>query len=633
MLRPPARQPREPTGPPPPEALARKPKAPVQAFTGSAGGGDGWLRPRAEAKPAPDAEDSEEDRRVSPERPQVLPLLKQTSKATPSKARPKHPLDAPPLLQRHRSGESGEGGAYELDEDMEDGEASAPWRSRGPAPPSRPPPIGLSPTESSSSVGRPWPKAPKPPPMPPPGGLRPSGAPQPPGGPPPARAMQRQGSATSDDGPQGRVRTTSWAEQESQEDWVEEEQWEEEGGDVAGDEDWREEDEVEGQDDRSWRNQSDRGQAPWKDQDSWKDQERGGGKWSKEDWEDWEATKSKDKSGDWKEDKSFDWDLKPVRKIQPWIKVQEEEGSADGEEGEDSRRGSKGKGKGKSKDRGKSKDGKGNGKGNDGDKKVRITFVRGHPSEEEPPDKFGDTWEELRKSTGLQLLGELAPRNHSWDYVVNDESRRCFAGFLKNPFSRQMVDKWEVDVREGTDWKQPMGKHGPVPRQTAWMVKRGCECTYRYGGVEVEPEIFPPWMMELLKNAMPMCGLPDPKDWPDSCNMNLYEDGGMSVGWHSDDERLFQGSFRDIRIISLSFGQKRRFDLRLNWPEDEAESSTRMKHVTLGTGDLMTMEGMVQKHFQHRVPREENVSGARINLTWRWIVKHTPKCPCGRHRQ
>ena len=69
------------------------------------------------------------------------------------------------------------------------------------------------------------------------------------------------------------------------------------------------------------------------------------------------------------------------------------------------------------------------------------------------------------------------------------------------------------------------------------------------------------------------------------CNSN------RSSGWHSDDERLFQGKFRDCRtvkdvpgvilsrtvsscvhpvsrIISLSLGATRKFELRRNWPED-----------------------------------------------------------------
>merc|ERR1711862_338785 len=118
---------------------------------------------------------------------------------------------------------------------------------------------------------------------------------------------------------------------------------------------------------------------------------------------------------------------------------------------------------------------------------------------------------------------------------------------------------------------------------------------------------------------MPFCGLPDATAWPNSCNLNLYEDGGMSVGWHSDDERLFNGKFQDIRIISFSLGARRKFELRPNWPDT---GMVPIKPVLLGNGDLMTMEGMTQKHFQHRVPKEA-VQGPRINLTWRWTLKHS----------
>merc|ERR1712032_928987 len=128
---------------------------------------------------------------------------------------------------------------------------------------------------------------------------------------------------------------------------------------------------------------------------------------------------------------------------------------------------------------------------------------------------------------------------------------------------------------------------------------------------------------------MPYCGIESSEDWPTSCNLNLYEDGGMSVGWHTDDERLFQGKFQDIRIFSLSLGAQRRFELRANWPE---EGERPFHRLMLGNGDLCTMEGITQKHYQHRVPKEGNVTGPRINLTWRWIVKHSPKCPVGRAR-
>merc|ERR1719330_2096516 len=136
-------------------------------------------------------------------------------------------------------------------------------------------------------------------------------------------------------------------------------------------------------------------------------------------------------------------------------------------------------------------------------------------------------------------------------------------------------------------------------------------------------------MIKLMELTMPSCGLSDKNDWPNCCNLNLYDDGGMSVGWHADDERLFQGKFQDIRILSLSLGVTRKFVLRQNWPADGEGPIT----LSLGSGDICTMEGMLQKHYQHRVPKEAMVQGPRINLTWRWVVQHETRCPAKRPRR
>lgn len=213
---------------------------------------------------------------------------------------------------------------------------------------------------------------------------------------------------------------------------------------------------------------------------------------------------------------------------------------------------------------------------------------------------------------------------------MKDEARRSYAAHLPGALDQESGQRFFSTIREQTAWVQPEGRMGPIPRKTAWMVRKGCSCTYRYGGVEVDAIEFPGWMIELLNIVMPACGLKNSAHWPDSCNLNLYEDGGMSVGWHSDDERLFQGKFRDIVIISLSLGVKRKFELKVNWPEQGERS---LYKVTLSEGDLMTMEGMLQKHFQHRVPKEDYVSGPRINLTWRWVVKHAPRCGAGHSRR
>jgi len=239
-----------------------------------------------------------------------------------------------------------------------------------------------------------------------------------------------------------------------------------------------------------------------------------------------------------------------------------------------------------------------------------------------PEKKFGELWEEPRAKVGLKLVGEIS--RNKWTYPLRDESRRSFVGYLQSPMPQEECQQFFDIISQGTEWKTPMGRMGPMPRRTSWMVKSGCSCRYCYGNFEVEPQVFPPWMLRIMAKTMARVGLPLMKDWPNSCNLNLYTDGAMSVGWHSDDESLFQGKFEDALIISLSLGVKRKFELRTNWPE---EKDIRVRRMALGNGDIMTMEGMTQKHYQHRVPKEDNIHGPRINLTWRWVKKHTPQCP------
>lgn len=265
------------------------------------------------------------------------------------------------------------------------------------------------------------------------------------------------------------------------------------------------------------------------------------------------------------------------------------------------------------------------------DKKDKKEMKQREKAFRNAPEKLhGEDWEAPREEVGLKLVKEYAP-TVKWAYPFWNDSRRSYAGYLKSPFSKQDRERYFVEIRDGTNWLQPTTDKGnKMPRKTAWLVAKGCQCTYSYGPFEVPPIEYPPWMLKLMKYVMPLCGLDNEEDWPNSCNANLYEDGAASVGWHADDESLFQGKFQDILIISLSFGVKRKFELRYNCPD---EGKDILHTIPIGDGELMTMEGMCQKHMQHRVPKEDNIWGPRINLTWRWVAKHRPACPVGRCRR
>merc|ERR1719469_842070 len=87
------------------------------------------------------------------------------------------------------------------------------------------------------------------------------------------------------------------------------------------------------------------------------------------------------------------------------------------------------------------------------------------------PEKFTEElWEEPREAQGLKLLGEVCTEigTAAWKYPLMDNSRRCFVGFLKNPFSVIACQAFFETVRDNTNWVQPEGPLGPMPRKTAW---------------------------------------------------------------------------------------------------------------------------------------------------------------------
>ena len=66
-------------------------------------------------------------------------------------------------------------------------------------------------------------------------------------------------------------------------------------------------------------------------------------------------------------------------------------------------------------------------------------------------------------------------------------------------------------------------------------------------------------LQSLMQQVMPLCGL-TPDWWPNSCNLNYYENQQQSLGWHADDEKVLGP---EPAIASCSFGETRDFCLRL----------------------------------------------------------------------
>ena len=109
-------------------------------------------------------------------------------------------------------------------------------------------------------------------------------------------------------------------------------------------------------------------------------------------------------------------------------------------------------------------------------------------------------------------------------------------------------------------------------------------------------------------------------DVPTAANLNLYGGSKSHVAWHCDDEPLFGGNGDPKLIVSLSLGSSATFKWKAKSCSDSEASSCRLHH-----GDLLVMDGRCQDEYLHCT--SPGLAERRVNITYRWIRYHTPKCP------
>ncbi|CAE8618221.1 unnamed protein product [Polarella glacialis] len=251
-----------------------------------------------------------------------------------------------------------------------------------------------------------------------------------------------------------------------------------------------------------------------------------------------------------------------------------------------------------------------------------------------------------QKPAGTAGSGDSSGSNHR--LLLWDEGRRCFASHWPRVLPADFCAQSFSALLEHGPWQELLSKKGQVTRETCWYVRGGCRCDYTYGTARVQAKKKPsPGFREAMEQLLEevcrrVCpGLPR-DSWPNCANLNLYSEACQSVGWHADDESLFMGKEKDCPIISVSLGVKREFWLALRHEGDCMDPHLKsIIEVDLCDGDVMSMEGLCQKHLVHFVPcdmrnhpepastadQSSAPSSSRINVTWRWIRDHKLKCP------
>ncbi|MCC7534261.1 MAG: alpha-ketoglutarate-dependent dioxygenase AlkB [Bacteroidia bacterium] len=176
--------------------------------------------------------------------------------------------------------------------------------------------------------------------------------------------------------------------------------------------------------------------------------------------------------------------------------------------------------------------------------------------------------------------------------------------YIPNYFSENECVYIFTTLLEEIRWKQEpiqlFGKKVLTPRLTAWYGEK----SYAYSGRIFHPQAWTNTLIEIKKRIE--------KTIPINFNsvlLNRYRNGNDSVAWHADNEKEL--GINPV-IASVSFGATRNFKLRHLQTKETIE-------LLLSNGSLLIMQGALQHHWQHQIPKTKKIVGERINLTFRVI--------------
>lgn len=166
-------------------------------------------------------------------------------------------------------------------------------------------------------------------------------------------------------------------------------------------------------------------------------------------------------------------------------------------------------------------------------------------------------------------------------------------------------DNWKEFVQNTNLQQHPIRLFGKTilqPRLTDFYGESGVK--YKYSNQTMTAKVWEGWLKELSDLISKKCDVPF-----NSALLNYYRNGNDSMGLHADNEREL-GS--NPIIASISYGATRKMVFRKNASKEKIE-------VELKSGSLLVMEGALQHHWKHEIPKSRRAEGARLNSTFRWI--------------
>lgn len=176
--------------------------------------------------------------------------------------------------------------------------------------------------------------------------------------------------------------------------------------------------------------------------------------------------------------------------------------------------------------------------------------------------------------------------------------------FLSDEESGYFFQRFSADIPWENDRVKIFGKEMLMRRKSCWFADDGL--SYRYSGISRQGLPWPDALLELKQKTEAASG-----EKFNSCLANFYHDGSDGMGWHSDNEKEI---VRDSTIASVSIGCGRKFLLRHNLTKETIS-------LDLENGSLLLMKGELQRFWKHSVGKSAKIKEARMNLTFRQIIR------------
>ncbi len=194
------------------------------------------------------------------------------------------------------------------------------------------------------------------------------------------------------------------------------------------------------------------------------------------------------------------------------------------------------------------------------------------------------------------------------DTKKNQLPKGGIVNYYGKVFNKSEADSYLVTLLEKIKWRNDeaiiFGKKIITKRKVAWYGEKPFEYTY-----SKTTKVALPWTEELLEIKTKTEEITG--ETYNSCLLNLYHNGSEGMAWHSDGEKDLK---KNGAIASLTFGAKRKFAFKHKKTKEKID-------LLLEHGSLLVMKGETQTNWLHRLPLTNKITTARVNLTFRTIVK------------